>query len=342
MAIAKRNYLLIVEGSIMEPTIFNYVLPQYGFDVIKIQEQLSSDSDFTKMEFSDDKDTIFIVQGPKNRVKDLIETEVDLNSDSLSRKFFGPDVYFAGIFLIYDTDHNLKEQLEKAFLKFNDSSEGLLILSAPCIEALGEFDFDFIYEDKSFENYKTRLNQYYQDNYGMNTKEYIQCNFNKLILESLIRNKDSFEKENEEWDVNNVVLHPQYLLETYRKYNNCYGNCEDDYKVVIRYYATIIYVVIAYLKRLEREVSNLDILKKYLEEIEIKNYQLIMKYAKILVSNKITTLNEFIDLTKVDNLQARYLFLKFEEKGIISKRIKGEGRKLLIDEKNIDKFFEEN
>ena len=68
-----------------------------------------------------------------------------------------------------------------------------------------------------------------------------------------------------------------------------------------------------------------------------------MKYAKILVSNKITTLNEFIDLTKVDdNLQARYLFLKFEEKGIISKRIKGEGRKLLIDEKNIDKFFEEN
>ena len=86
----------------------------------------------------------------------------------------------------------------------------------------------------------------------------------------------------------------------------------------------------------------MDILKKYLEEIEIKNYQLIMKYAKILVSNKITTLNEFIDLTKVDNLQARYLFLKFEEKGIISNRIKGEGRKLLIGEKNIDKFFEEN
>ena len=38
MAIAKRNYLLIVEGSIMEPTIFNYVLPQYGFNVVKIQE----------------------------------------------------------------------------------------------------------------------------------------------------------------------------------------------------------------------------------------------------------------------------------------------------------------
>ena len=96
----------------MEPTIFNYVLPQYGFNVVKIPEQLSLDSDFTKVEFTDDKDTIFIVQGPKNRVKDLIDTEIDLNSDSLSRKFFGPDVYFAGIFLIYDTDHNLKEQLD--------------------------------------------------------------------------------------------------------------------------------------------------------------------------------------------------------------------------------------
>ena len=261
MAIAKRNYLLIVEGSIMEPTIFNYVLPQYGFNVVKIREQLSSDSDFTKTEFSSDKDTIFIVQGPKNRVKDLMDTEVDLNSDNLSRKFFGPDVYFAGIFLIYDTDHNLKEQLERAYFKFNDSSEGLLILSAPCIEALGEFDVNFIYEDSSFENYKTRLNQHYQDIYGMNTKEYIQCNFNKLILESLIHNKDTFEKENEKWNVNNVVMHPQYLLEIHKKFNSCFGGCEENYKVCIRYYATIIYVVIAYLKRLEREISNLDILK---------------------------------------------------------------------------------
>lgn len=342
MAIAKRNYLLIVEGSIMEPTIFNYVLPQYGFNVVKIQEQLSSDADFTKIEFSDDKDTIFIVQGPKNRVKDLIDTEVNLNSDSLSRKFFGPDVYFAGIFLIYDTDHNLKEQLEKTFLKFNDSSEGLLILSVPCIEALGEFDFDFIYENSSFENYKTRLNQHYQDIYGMNTKEYIQCNFNKLILESLIHNKETFEKENEEWEVDNIVMHPQYLLEIYKKYNNCFGDCEENYKVCIRYYATIIYVVIAYLKRLEREISNLEILKKYLEEIEIKNYRSVMEYAKILVSNKITTLNKFVEMTKVDNLRARHLFYNFEEIGFISKRIKGEGRKLLIDEKNIDKFLKEN
>ena len=339
MAIAKKNYLLIVEGSVMEPTIFNYVLPQYGFNVVKIPEQLSTDSDFTKMEFMDDKDTIFIVQGPKNRVKDLIDTEVDLNSDSLSRKFFGPDVYFAGIFLIYDTDHNLKEQLEKAFSKFKDSSEGLLLLSVPCIEALGEFDYNFIHEDRSFENYKARLNQHYQNIYGMDTKEYIQCNFNKLMLESLIRNKNTFVKENKEWDVHNVVMHPQYLLETHRKYNRCNGVCEDDYQVFIRYYATVLYVVIAHLKGLAREFSNLEMLKNYLEEIETKNDQLMKEYAKILISNKITTLNEFVDLIKVDNLQARHLFHIFEKTGFISKRIKGKGRKLLVDEKSIDKFF---
>ena len=46
-----------------------------------------------------------------------------------------------GIFLVYDVDHNTYDELERARNKFNNISDGLLILSFPCIEAVCENEF---------------------------------------------------------------------------------------------------------------------------------------------------------------------------------------------------------
>lgn len=159
MASGKRNFLIIVEGSKTEPSIFEYVLLQYDLEVVVSHKPLSFNSDFKKIQFSNEKENVFVIQGPKNRLKDLIfsksKDNVEINSESINRLFFEPNVYFAGIFIVYDSDHNSIEEIEAAYKKFSNMSDGLLILSVPCIESIAEYDFNRKYESNSFIKYKT-------------------------------------------------------------------------------------------------------------------------------------------------------------------------------------------
>lgn len=344
MTSGKRNYLIIVEGSKTEPSIFEFVLRQYDLEVVVYPKPLSFTSGFKKIQFSNEKENVFVIQGPKNRLKDLIfsknENDVEISSESINRLFFGPNVYFAGIFIVYDSDHNSIEEIEAAYNKFNNMSDGLLILSVPCIESIAEYDFNRKYESNSFIGYKNELNQYYDENFSQNTMEYIQCNFNKLMLENLIRNKRTFRKENTEWKVNDINFHPLYMLEIYKKKNLCTGTSKKNYHVLINYFATIMYTIICYIKGFTKEFDNFKLLKSYLESIEKKNYEQEKEYAHLIVENNIVNIKPFMEMVSISETYAKHLFRIFENKGILSKRIPNKNRSILVFLEDIDKIYD--
>ena len=103
------NLLVIVEGQKSEQSILSYVLPKYGFNPITVEEKICKDIDFTYYNYASDKDNIFVVEGPKNRIKDVVK---DLKkTDDFYRNFVSPKMKFAGVFLIYDVDHNTDSEI---------------------------------------------------------------------------------------------------------------------------------------------------------------------------------------------------------------------------------------
>lgn len=344
MISGKRNYLIIVEGSKTEQSIFEFVLRQYDLDVVVYPTPLSFNGDFKKIQFSNEKENVFVIQGPKNRLKDLIfsknKDDIEISSESINRLFFEPNVYFAGIFIVYDSDHNSIDEIEAAYKKFSNMSDGLLVLSVPCIESIAGYDFNRKYESNSFIGYKNELNQYYDSKFSQNTMEYIQCNFNKLMLENLIRNIKTFKKENSTWEVNDITLHPLYMLKIHKSKNLCTGTCEENYHVIINYFATIMYTIICYIKGFAKEIDNFKLLKDYLEYIEKKNYEQEKEYARQIVGNNIVNIKPFMEIASISEIYAKHLFRIFENKGILSKRFPGQKRSILVSLEDIDKIYD--
>ena len=136
-----KNFLIITEGVKTEPNILEAVLRKYGFNIIKQnpikinEDVLPFDLDVTQL--NDDKDSVYIAQGPKNRISEFLAL-VNNQFEDIERYFSQLTKQFAGIFLMYDVDHTSKEDLEQMFLKYQDETSGLLILSSPCIEILSE------------------------------------------------------------------------------------------------------------------------------------------------------------------------------------------------------------
>lgn len=71
-----KNFLIMTEGVRTEPNILASVLEKYGFNVIRKgpirlnEEKRPLDLDVT--ELADDKDNIYIAQGPKNRISEFL------------------------------------------------------------------------------------------------------------------------------------------------------------------------------------------------------------------------------------------------------------------------------
>lgn len=71
-----KNYLLIVEGEVTESTIYEYIFNQLGYSVNKIEGKLALSNDFndlTVKSLTEEKDMVTIIQGPKNRINELIK-----------------------------------------------------------------------------------------------------------------------------------------------------------------------------------------------------------------------------------------------------------------------------
>lgn len=254
------NYLLIVEGSKTEPNIFSSVLTKYGFNVIvsnkKIDTGYGIELDYSN--FKNNQKNVFIIEGPRNRIHDFLV--LYNKNDSLERALKFANNSFKGIFLIYDVDHNDEKDIKEMYEKFKDESSGLLLLSSPCIEVLGEYNHDRVVECNRVTEYKSDLNQHYCQKYG-SVEKYIINNFEKLCFYYLNKNYEDFKEQN-------VMEHPKLIIDLINKYNTRVNYSKDSKQksyVIYRYLTTVVYVFIAYINGLTTKLDNFDDVKSFFE-----------------------------------------------------------------------------
>ena len=249
------NYLLIVEGGVDEQNIFDCIFSKYGFKTIKSKEKMELEDvgQFERFEYSLNKSNIVIIQGPRNRIHDFLKY-YDENEMAVEKAFEYPYAFFKGIFLIYDVDHNDCDDVKEMFRRFPDESTGMLLLSSPCLEVVGDYNRGRTEEKYShLKEYKADINSHYpQGSY-----EFIKNNFNELMLYFLDLNHKDFNE-------NNVMEHPRLIVDKINEQNeriNCV-NKEDSY-VIYRYFSTVIYVAVAYANGLVKEIDNYQVVRNF-------------------------------------------------------------------------------
>lgn len=324
------NLLVIVEGRKSEQSILSYVLPKYGFNPITVEKKLCEDIDFTYYNYTDDKDNIFVVEGPKNRIKDVVK-DLKETEDDFFRNFVSPKMKFAGIFLIYDVDHNSNDEIATAFKKFNDESTGLLLLNSPCIEVLGDTQNEE-FECKLLTEYKKHLSRLHSKN-KISTLEYIKMNFTDIMIKYLKKNYEDFSNENEEWEAGMVTTHPEYLIKLNEKKNVRTGNNKDDFYCLIRYYSTVIYVILAFAKGFSGKLNSYELLLNYLNKVKEEEEQEESLHITKMIDNDIVSESVFLSEIDNDPLLAKKLFSQLENDGIMTKRTKKKSREITV--KNI-------
>lgn len=260
-----KKYLLIVEGECTEKNIFQNILEKYGFDVIRegVIDSYNVPDTF-KTELQSNNNLVVIIQGPRTRIHDFLSW-YNKNEESLELYFSFEINYFQGIFLLYDVDHNTQDDIENMFLKFNDESSGLLLLSSPCIEVLAEKDFD-IRRFEHLKEYKSLLNDRYNHSGYKNAEEYIINNFESLCLHFLDLNLKDFGERN-------VMEHPKLIIDKIamnERVNYPKDSINKSY-VIYRYYTTVVYVFIAFINGLTTRIDNYEDVKNYFVKFEENN-----------------------------------------------------------------------
>lgn len=253
-----KAFLLIVEGEKTEKQIFEDVLCRYGFNVvrrekIKLSEDVGSNLQLDKVKLYDDKDTVIIVQGTHNRIRDIMKN-YHSNTDDYERIFGEFQQLFAGIFFIYDVDHTSKDTLQDMFCKYGSETSGMLLVSSPCIEVIYEPNRTSELKVAHLTEYKHMLNKDSQSLHNKSALNYILENFDELMLKFIDKNYN-------ESGLTNVIEHPQYVID---KINACNDRTEEE--VIYRYFTTVIYVCIAYMKGLVKQIDNIDIVKQFFQE----------------------------------------------------------------------------
>lgn len=152
------------------------------------------------------------------------------------------------------------------FNKFNNESDGLLLLSSPCIEVLADTEIDIKRELRfnHLKEYKKELNKYHNSLGNENSVNYIINNFESIMLHFLEMNKKEFNE-------NNIMEHPKLIKDKINIENeriNC-KNKEESY-VIFRYFTTVLYVAIAYANRLTSEIDNYELVYSFFKK-HIKN-----------------------------------------------------------------------
>lgn len=318
------NILLIVEGK-TECDIFRYVLPKYGFNEIIIEEPICKNKNFSNFKFSSTKDNIIVIEGPKNRIKDVVKNLED--TDDFYRYFVTPTIKFAGIFLIYDVDHNSHDVIKNAFNKLSDESTGMLLLNCPCVEVLGDVLLNN-YECKHFSEYKKYLNDFHTTHNKLSTNDFIKTNFNDILIRFLEKNYEDFKKENPKWEPSNVMRHLEYLIELDKKYNIREGKDKNDFYCNISYFSTALYIFLSFVKGFSRYLNSYQKLLNYLYKIREQEQKEEVEHITKLVDSRICSEKEFAKSIN-DKLYARKIFREMEDKRIISKRESGKKRKFL-------------
>lgn len=272
-----RRYLLFVEGY-DEKELFSSLLIKEGFNVYSSDKKIKINeinNYINKSYYSKKNDNVIIIQTPNNRIHDLI---INFNKDdsSIEKLIKENSSSFNGIFLIFDVDHNSNEDIEKMFNTFNDESEGLLLLNSPCLEVISDNKEEYLERRfKHLKEYKSIIHQEICKNSSKKYIEIIKENIYKYMLFFLNKNEKDFSEKN-------IMEHPRLIKEYINKYN-IRVNKKDKEKsyVIYRYYSTVLYVFISYIKGLTKEIENTEIVRDYLKR---KNkYELIFNYFSFVI-----------------------------------------------------------
>lgn len=111
-------------------------------------------------------------------------------------------------------------------------------MSSPCLERLRE--------------YKRERNVLINKETGLNTTEYIVKNFETLAVQFLDMNRYEF-------DELNVMEHPGLVIEKINK-----ENLRSEYRVIYRYFTTVLYVALAYICGKTRQIDNYAEVREFL------------------------------------------------------------------------------
>ncbi len=251
----QNNYLFIVEGSNDEKSILKSAFEKYGFNVIKCEEKITVESfgDFDKYELKSDMENVVIIEGPKNRIHDFLLT-FDTEYESIEKLFHYQAYQFSGIFLIYDVDHNDNDDIDLMFNKFNNETDGMLLLNSPCLEVLADTNAN-MKQEKRFNHlseYKKSLNKYHYVNNKQSSIQYIISHFDEIMIYFLELNRNEFQE-------NNIMLHPELVKNKINLDNERvnFKNQDESY-VIFRYFTTTLYVAIAYINKLTRSLDNYE------------------------------------------------------------------------------------
>lgn len=252
------RYLLIVEGERTEKHIFQRVLERYGM-VVDVQGRISTYAELGELELAETElhrgdDHVLIVQAPKNRLGELLKLYGEEDFE-LSFRFGKRESPFNFIFLIFDVDHTSNKDLEEIFRLHQDETDtGLLLLSSPCIEVMSDPGRRKELAVDHLRTYKKERNICINDTMllGCSVEEYIANNFEALAVFFLDQNCRDFHDDN-------VMNHPAEVVEMVNRYND-----RTSANVVYRYFTTVIYVVLACVFGLQRQVDNSGILREFL------------------------------------------------------------------------------
>lgn len=256
-----KKFLFLVEGQETEPDIIGTVFERYGFNSVKANRQTIDGSiEFNISELSDNKDNIVIAQAYNNRLEDVLKKYQDRYCD-LGKLFSKDESLFAGIFLIFDVDHTSMDSLNELFGKFNNESDGLLLVNSPCIEVLSEPDrVQELIIREHFKEYKKERRSKINEQYHCTITKYICDHFEENVVKFLTQNYEEFNE-------NNISLHPQLVIEQI----NLKNERNADGSAIIRYFTTVIYVAIAFVKGLLKQENNYPLVLAFFLEMGKKD-----------------------------------------------------------------------
>lgn len=250
--------LLIVEGAVAEPEILKTVFDKYGVSTYHAEKRLEigDDGDIALPNLKDDTSDIVIVQGPRTRLYELLKI-IKNHSYDVNKMMGRCSNYFSLIFWVFDVDQNTDDELSECFKLFMDESDdGLLLLSCPCVESLAD-DQLIEFECDEVKKYKAEINRRLSKNHEEEAYKFIKKNFDTLVIKVLDRNVRDFNSRN-------VMEHPSLILPLVKR--NIRNKTTDKNELIFRYFSTVIYVLVACSLGLTRNMDNYEEVRSFFEK----------------------------------------------------------------------------